>query len=388
MTGATNNGQDFISRLREIVEANFHNEQFGVTELVRKMGMSRSFIHRHLKKLTNQSISHFIRNVRLDKGMEMLRETGDSASEVAFKVGFGSPAYFNHCFHERFGFPPGEVKKRFFDENGKTFDSEPITPPGYLKTESPKRKKNFSKRIFLQSAVVIVVVFLVWLLNNFLVKENILPDIFSQKKQELSIAVLPFKNFSEDQQNQYFADGIMEDILNDLFRITALRVVSRTSAEQFRESNRSAREIAKDLNVNYVLEGSVRRYGDKTRISVQLIDARRDKHLWSSNFDRELTDIIGVQSDIALRVAEELNMVLSESEIKQIEKISTQNHEAYDNYLRARFLLHKANSAHRADFDRTGVLNCLQYYEKAIAADSSFAEAYAGLANAWFNLSA
>jgi hypothetical protein len=90
----------------------------------------------------------------------------------------------------------------------------------------------------------------------------------------------------------------------------------------------------------------VRRYGDKTRISVQLIDARRDKHLWSSSFDRELSDIIGVQSDIALRVADELNMVLSESEIKQIEKISTQNHEAYDYYLRARFLLHKANSAH------------------------------------------
>lgn len=260
--------------------------------------------------------------------------------------------------------------------------------PDNQKTTSIKRKRLFIKKMILQTAAVIFVISLVWLLYNFLIKGNYFPDTSFQNNQELSIVVLPFKNFSDDQQNQYFADGIMEDILDNLFRITALRVVSRTSADQLRESNRSARDIAKELKVNYVLEGSVRRYEDKTRISVQLIDARRDRHLWSSSFDRDLTDIIGIQSDIALRVAHELNMVLSESEIKQIEKISTKNPEAYDYYLRARFLLHKANSLQRSDFDRTGVLNCLQYYEKAIAADSTFTEAYAGLANAWFNLSA
>ncbi len=380
----------FIQKLTDIVLANLQNENFGVNDLAREAGCSRSSIHRRLWEIKRQNISHFIREIRLKRAMELLRRHTGHASEIAYQVGFGSPSYFNRCFHEYYGYPPGEVRKRRILPGGKQFESEsePQPVPDNNKTSSIKRKGLFSKKMILHPAAVIVVITLVWFLYNFLINGDYLPYTSSHSKQELSIVVLPFKNFSDDQQNQYFADGIMEDILNNLFRITALNVVSRTSAEQFRESNRSAREIAKELKVNYVLEGSVRRYGDKTRISVQLIDARRDKHLWSSSFDRELTDIIGVQSDIALQVAHELNMVLSESEIKQIEKISTKDPVAYDYYLRARFLLHKANSLQRYGFDHTGVLNCLQYYEKAIAADSTFTEAYAGLANAWFNLSA
>jgi TolB-like protein/AraC-like DNA-binding protein len=381
MTGATNNGQDFISRLKEIVEANFHNEQFGVAELARKMEMSHSFIHRHLKTHTNQSISHFIRNVRLDKAMEILRKTNDSASEVAFEVGFSSPSYFNHCFHERFGFPPGEAKKRLLLEN----ETEPEQP---VEQKPETGKKSGYKKVALITLLSFFTVLIIWLLFNLFYPKKSPGFFFQHSKKEASIIVLPFKNFSENKANQYFADGIMEDILNNLFHITALRVVSRTSAEQFRESTLSTKEIAEKSHVNFILEGSVRRYGEETRISVQLIDAKKDEHIWSANFDRKMTDVMGVQGEIAKQVAENLNTVLSDREVRQIEKISTQNATAYDNYLRARFLLHKANSAQRADFEKPGVLNCLSYYEKAIAADSSFAEAYAGLANAWFNLSA
>ena len=167
-----------------------------------------------------------------------------------------------------------------------------------------------------------------------------------------------------------------------------MRVVSRTSAEQLSESNLTVREIARQMKVNYVLEGSVRKYEDKTRISVQLIDASSDGHLWSSSFDPEMTDIITVQDEIAMQVATKLKAVLSEKEIEQVEKLSTQNHKAYDYYLQARFLLHKANSEQRSDFDREAVANSIQFYEKAIAEDKNFAEAYAGLANAWLNLTA
>jgi TolB-like protein/Tfp pilus assembly protein PilF len=316
-----------------------------------------------------------------------MQET-DTSAEIAYKVGFGSPAYFSKCFHEYYGYPPGEVKKKFTMNEGIESESEPEPVADNMKTSPTKRKRLFGRKMLVQSVAILVVISLVWILYNFLIKGNYLHDTSSRDSQELSIVVLPFKNFSEDPQNQYFADGLMEDILNNLFRITALRVVSRTTADQFRETKLSTREIAKELKVNFVLEGSVRRYEDKARISVQLIDAWSDKHLWSSSFDRETTDIIGIQSDVALRVAHELKMVLSDSEIKQIEKISTKNPDAYDYYLRARFLLHKANSFHRSDFDLTGVLNCIPYYEKAIAADSTFTEAYAGLANAWFNLSA
>ena len=380
----------FIKKLTGIVLANLQNENFGVDDLASEAGMSRSALHRRLLQLKHGNISHFIREVRLKRAMELLQQHAGHASEVAYQVGFGSPSYFNKCFHDFYGFPPGEVNKRLFPAGGSPSESEP--GPELLTDNQKKKSGNpgrlFSKKMILQSGAIIIVISLAWLLYNILINKGILTGAFHQDKQEPSIVVLPFKNFSDDPGNQYFADGLMEDILDNLFRITSLRVISRTSADQFRESSRSTREIAKELKVNYVLEGSVRRYKDRTRISVQLIDAWRDKHLWSSSFDRDLTDIIGIQSDIALRVAEELKTVLTEREIKQIEKISTKNPEAYDYYLRARFLLHKANSFHRSDFDRTGVLNCIPYYERAIAADSTFAEAYSGLANAWFNLSA
>lgn len=379
----------FLNRLTEITEANLSNDQFGVAELAREMGMSHSSIHRHLKAITNQSISYFISTIRLKKAMEMLQQNEATVSEIAFKVGFNSPAYFNHCFREHFGYPPGEVKKRFSPD--KIEGNELIEISGI---ESKQLITDFEtptfihKKVYLSLGTVLVLFVLAWVIYSYFINSNFHLNHLSQQDEEMSIVVLPFKNLSDNQNNQYFADGITEDILNNLYWITSLRIVSRTSAEQYRESTLSAPEIGRKMKVNYVLEGSVRQYDNKTRISVQLIDARLDKHIWSSNFDRELTDIIGVQGDIALQVAHNLDAVISNDEVSRIGKISTQNHEAYDNYLRARFLLHKANSPQRSGFDKQGVTNCIGYYEKAIAADSTFAEAYAGLANAWFNLSA
>jgi tetratricopeptide (TPR) repeat protein len=134
------------------------------------------------------------------------------------------------------------------------------------------------------------------------------------------------------------------------------------------------------------LEGTIRRQGDKIRISVQLIDAHSDQYLWSVNYDRDLTDMLGIQSDIALQVADKLNAVLSGKEVRQIEKMPTKNPEAYDYYLRGRFLLNKSSNEQRTDTDKEGLMVSLQYFEKAIAADTNFAEAYACMASAWFNL--
>lgn len=394
MNADSNEDKTFLTRLTKITEANLSNDQFGVTELAREMGMSHSSIHRHLKAITKQSISHFICTIRLKKAMEMLKQNDATASEIAYKVGFNSPTYFNHCFHEYFGYPPGEVKKRFSPDNIE--ENELIEMSGFESKrhitdfELPTfiQRKIIPKKVYLLLGTVLILFLLAWVIYSYFIQGNFLQNHLSQQDKEMSIVVLPFKNLSDNQNNQYFADGITEDILNNLYWITSLRVVSRTSAEQYRASTLSAREIGRKMKVNYVLEGSVRQYDNKTRISIQLIDARLDKHIWSSNFDRELTDIIGVQGDIALQVAHNLDAVISSDEVSRIGKISTQNHEAYDNYLRARFLLHKANSPHRSGFDQQGVTSCIGYYEKAITADTTFAEAYAGLANAWFNLSA
>ncbi len=145
--------------------------------------------------------------------------------------------------------------------------------------------------------------------------------------------MLPFKNLSSEEDSRYFADGIMEDILNHLFRIGDLRVISRTTAERFRDSKLSTVEIAKSIGVNYILEGSVRKQDDLVRITVQLIDGKRDRHLWSENYDRKLTDIFYIQSEIAENIARELKAVITPLEKTLIEKVPTENMEAYNYYL-------------------------------------------------------
>jgi TolB-like protein/AraC-like DNA-binding protein len=390
MIPGTGNENELLERLTQITLENLENENFGGTELAMLAGMSISTLNRRLHKISSKPTSQFIREIRLKKAMELLMQQNDTVAEVAWKVGFGSPAYFSKCFHDFYGFPPGEAIKREMNI------TEPETITGSLLPESEqdkrcsthrrKSKSNTKKVFYYAFTAFFLLAPISLLLYNLFFADSVKQAQLAAS--EKSIIVLPFKNFTNDPTYQYFADGITEDILNKIYNINTLRVVSRTSAEQFREGSLSVSEIARLMNISYVLEGSVRRYQNKTRISVQLIDAKNDNHLWSANYDRELTDILDIQDNVAFEVARNLDAVLSEKEIKDIEKKATKNPEAYDFYLRARFLLHKANSNQRADFGRTGALNCIQYYEKAIAADTTFAEAYAGLANAWFNLSA
>ena len=394
MATNTNLEQAFINQLTEIINFNLKNEQFGVSELAKEMKISRSSLYVKVKTITKKSVSRFISEVRLKKAFEMLESTSLTITEIAYEVGFSSPAYFNHCFHEHYGFPPGEVKKKLITEVIKENEmvdvshDNPVHPSNDIKKLTDTRNKKSRNKILLMSAVVMAVVALAFIFYHAFENGSFPLHKISQKNKGLSIIVLPFKNLSDNQNNQHFADGIREDILNNLYWITSLRVVSRTSGDQFRASNLSAKEIAQKMDVRYVLEGSVRKEGEKIRISVQLIDAYSDDHLWSTYFDREKNDIFNVQDEIAFKIASKLKTTLSENEIIQIEKNPTQNPTAYDHYLQARFLLHKANSDQRSDFNKVSAMNCIQYYEKAIAEDSTFAEAYAGLANAWFNLSA
>ncbi|MBW6492368.1 MAG: helix-turn-helix domain-containing protein [Lentimicrobium sp.] len=375
MTGGRINDSRFIERLTEVITANLTIEQFGVTELAQEMGVSRSFIHRHLKKHTNQSISQFIRTVRLEKAMEMLFQGDESASEIAFKTGFGSPAYFNHCFHEHFGFPPGEARKRYLNDpesinTGK--NSETIRP---VSSQLPKtgwmsQRRNLVLSLFAVFLFLVLFSLIYFGYNKAPVSEKQIAGAYK------SVVVLPFKNLSPDAENQYFADGIAEDILNHLSRFEELRVISRTSSEQFREGTHSAAEISRKLNVNYILEGSVRREDEKIRISVQFIEARTDRHLWAENYDRQLADVFAIQSDIAQKVANALQFVLSPAEKQQMEKIPTKNTEAYNYYLMGRFFWNKRTE--------DGMKKSVEYFEKAISADPDYAKAYAGLADAFF----
>ncbi len=188
-----------------------------------------------------------------------------------------------------------------------------------------------------------------------------------------SIAVLPFENLSEDKANAYFADGIQEEILTRLSRIGDLKVISRTSTQRFKNSPEDISQIARQLGVANILEGGVRKAGDQVRVHVQLIDAESDSHLWAERYDRKLTDIFAVESDIAEKIADALQAKLTGAEQRAISSRPTENSEAHQLYLRGRFYWNKWVGP---EFDKSR-----QYYQQAIELDPNYALAYAGLAD-------
>lgn len=168
--------------------------------------------------------------------------------------------------------------------------------------------------------------------------EREIPAASTQQAEQRSIAVLPFDNMSDVAGNEYFADGITEDILTNLSKVTSLRVISRTSVMRYKETTLRTPEIARELNVAHILEGSVRRSGDQVRITAQLIRASDDAHLWANSYDRKLTNIFEIQTEIAKQIVDALNVHLSAKEGRQIAARPTENLEAYDMFLRARAL--------------------------------------------------
>jgi TolB-like protein/Tfp pilus assembly protein PilF len=194
--------------------------------------------------------------------------------------------------------------------------------------------------------------------------------------REKSIAVLPFENLSDDPSNEYFSHGISEELLNVLTRVTSLRVASRTSSFSFKGTNTAIPEIAAQLNVNHILEGSVRKAGNRVRITAQLIDVESDSHLWSDTYDRELDDIFGIQEEIATHIVAELMQKLSAGEaIADSLSPPTTDVAAYEIYLKGRYLLALRGGENLKEAARL--------FEQAVQIDSSFADAYGALGKAY-----
>ncbi|HSO88585.1 MAG TPA: helix-turn-helix domain-containing protein, partial [Draconibacterium sp.] len=302
--------KEFIEKLTEIIINNIAHEDFGVEKLVVISGLSHNFIRHRLKSINGKTISQLISEVRLQQALEMLQQGEVTVSEVAYKVGFSSPAYFNTCFHDHFGFPPGEVKKRFPENHKEHAGINPSENKNDVRKHfnTGKKTRRIRKTVIYSVLGTLTFFVLSWFVySNFILGKPLTPF----EKQEKSIVVLPFKNLSDNDENQHFADGITQDILNHLNSIDELRVISRTSAERYRESTKSAPEIARELGVNFILEGSVQVYQDKVKIMVQLVDARRDKHLFSEKIEKEMTDIFRIESSIAEQVADKLQTTLS-----------------------------------------------------------------------------
>jgi len=430
---------DFLRKITSIIEKNISNENFGVSELARDAGMSRSNLLRKVKSLTGLSVSLFIRQVRLENAMEMLKQESLNVSEVSYDVGFSSTSYFIKCFREHYGYPPGEVGK---GESGENVSSSSGLPRFFK--ELKRRKVVRVITVYAAAAFVIlellsiiveplqlpgwtlpmVIVLLIigfviavilswiydvrpeggwektrpvhqsgekvgqadsgsWKVASYisfvviaaLILLNLVPRANRDQKSaglEKSIAVLPFKNDSNDSTNIYLINGLMESILDNLQKIEDLRVISRTSVEKYRNNPKTIPEIALELNANYLVEGSGQKVGDRILLNIQLIDASTDKHLWAQRYKRESGDIFELQLEVARSIADEIEAIITPEENARIEKVPTDNLEAYDYFLKGLDPFRRGT--------REGLEEAIPLFERAIELDPEFARAHADIA--------
>lgn len=197
---------------------------------------------------------------------------------------------------------------------------------------------------------------------------------FPEPSQGKSIAVLPFVNMSNDPEQEYFGDGMAEEIINSLIHLKDLKVAGRTSSFQFKGKNLDLRELGQKLGVNTILEGSVRKQDNRLRITVQLINVSDGFHLWSEKYDREMVDVFAIQDEISLAITEKLKITLLEKDRELLTKTFTHNPEAYELYLKGRFQLNRRGSF---------ILSAIEYFKQAIAIDPDYALAHVGYADAY-----
>lgn len=208
--------------------------------------------------------------------------------------------------------------------------------------------------------------------------EGLTKDAAPRPIQRNRVAILPFSNLSPDPDDRYFADGITEELISIISRIEELSVISRASAMRYRDTSLPMRQIGRELGVGAILEGSVRKSGNKVRIAAQLIEVDADRYVWSQSYDRDLTDVFGVQGEIAEQVAQGLRVQLLSKERRKLEAKVTESPEAYNLYLKGRFYLNERTES--------GVNKGIRYFEEALQADPRFARAYSGLADCYLIL--
>jgi TolB-like protein/AraC-like DNA-binding protein/tetratricopeptide (TPR) repeat protein len=351
--------QEFLNQLNDKIAENIANEQFGVSELADALNMSRSNLLRKVKKATNLSVSQLISQVRLNRGMELLRAGSLNVSEVSVHVGFSSTSYFIKCFREYFGYPPGEVGKR---------TNEPVPVP-VAPPPAPKSNRNL---FVIGIAAVVVIAIGIFAYMKW--------PMATSTPVEKSIAVLPFKNDSNDSTNLYIINGLMESTLNNLQKIKDLRVISRTSTEKYRNNTKTIPEMASELNVTYFIEGSGQKIGNRIVLNIQLIEGTTDRHLWSRQYRRETKDIFALQQEISKDIAEEIQVVITPDERTRLEKVQTKNPQAYDLFLKALDIMNRGGDSN--------LERALVYLDSAIKEDENYAMAHAVAAMACYYLDA
>ncbi|MDF9798145.1 adenylate cyclase [Catalinimonas alkaloidigena] len=359
----------FLEKLTDVVLQNLNNEQFGVQDLSAQVGISRSHLHRKLKLLRGKSVSRFIREVRLNEAIKLLQQDAGTASEIAYRVGFNSPTYFHRCFRKHYGYAPGEIKNRKYeskslnpslsDTHKHITHTKPFLHPEVGKVRQTKRYR-----------VIFLILLLLVLVSTFIY------FYYQTVPSQKSIAVLPLHNFTGEEDQEYFVNGFHDALIGSLGQISALRVISRTSTLRYQESNMLLQDIARELGVDAIVEGSVMGTGNQIRIQLQLIEAfPEEQHLWAQDYQQEISGIIALQNDVVKNIAREIQVTLTPEEELLLDVAPKVNPDAYRAYLKGVFYWDRLTEE---DLNTS-----LQYFELAKTLDPENALAYAGVCLVW-----
>ncbi len=344
----------FLHKIRKIILENIENDKFGVSDLAEKLNLSRSQLLRKIKADADISANQYIRDIRLEQAVELLKKAELNASEIAYKTGFSSPSYFNKCFHEKFGYTPGDFKR-----NREKLEPEP-----------EKKNIKINRGWYWMGAALAICTLLAFFIFNILVAEK--KEVAKYK----SIAVLPLLDLSENKNKDFLSIGLTDAITLQLSHLKGLRVISRGSSMLYRDSLQLYSEIARKLGVDLLLEGSIIYGGDSLRVTVQLIHPYpQEGHVWANSYDQRATNILQLSHDISSQIAKEIHFVLNRDQNKASQRQFSA--EALESYLRGKMLWQKQNPE--------SVEDAIQYLNEAIKLEPDFAQAYCTLAEAYMS---
>ncbi len=349
MNSANSAENDFITKLTELIETNIANPQFGVSMLAKEMGMSRSNLHRRVSVLTKITVSQFINQVRLNKAKEILRHTSETVSEVAYKVGFNNVSYFIKCFHEYYGYTPGEVGNREGDENNLLV----------LQTNNKRRKAILISVI---SVIVLLIVVLV-VFKPFTTLEK-------------SISLLPPSFESQDSSSLTAINGIIQNTIDYLSLIEEIKVVPWLSVVQYSNSTKSAPEISSELEANYLIKPVVSSLNGSIQLKLNLIEGKNNTQIGNLSYNMDLTDLTAVAQKITKDIAKQFNVQVTLAEQNKINKRITDNNKALKLYNEGVELLY---SDTKKQWEQA--ITC---FKKALELDDKCAAAYAQLARTYY----
>lgn len=373
-------------KLQSIAENHVSDEEFTIEKFCELASTSRTQLHRKIKAATGLSTSHFLRKMRLEKARSLLSDKSLNLSEITYASGFKNPQYLSRYFLAEYGITPSKFRKNLLlDDAGQKLPEDTTLTPKVSSEHQTGKAKQSTPIVFQKYKYILisVLLLLILLLTYTMFKsrgENTIEKSEALKPTPFvnSIAVLPFTNIGETSNN--FGIGLVEDILTNLTRYDALKVISRTSSDKYSNTNKSIREIGEELGVIYILEGSIRTFEDSVIVTAQLIQANGDYHLWAKNYKEKFNNYHILQQDISLEIAKSLEQNITLLKAKGSNNNTNLSRESRQNYLLASELLKQRTAS---SLQKSKELFLLALNEK-----EDYTQALVGLATAnWLTYS-